>query len=396
MKVGIYSRSAIEMLLKTGFPKNIAVISFYDPPGKFHDENYCAVDYKGKPVRLFQVAVHDIDLSVLPEYGLNYNTYFTEACDLAEFIFEAYQDGLDIICQCEYGESRSSGCAAAILEYFYQDGLSIFTDYRYYPNQVIYHKVFDALNEMKRKKQNKEKESVSNENKFLIHSHYGIRENFSSKKMIFEATRRSYRDFWRRIHFRGKTTFSERTEYERRSEYYLSEHLPMLFQVETQEMFDEKHYELCESLIGLYDDIGGIPYGVAQRLVNQTMIHLIIIESNLQTGYWNIAEIRKYFHVPVELHTLQMATTKGQDDYQHVLHLKCAPYRKNKNDYEMDWFGPDPGKVIPFEQWNYPEYIEYQTTLRKALENSSYADPVDWWFQAFAEIADTVFVGVKV
>ena len=90
-------------------------------------------------------AVHDIDLSVLPEYGLNYNTYFTEASDLAEFIFEAYQDGLDIICQCEYGESRSSGCAAAILEYFYQDGLSIFTDYRYYPNQVIYHKVFDAL-----------------------------------------------------------------------------------------------------------------------------------------------------------------------------------------------------------------------------------------------------------
>ena len=396
MKVGIYSRSAIEMLLKTGFPKNIAVISFYDPPGKFHDENYCPVDYKGKPARLFQVAVHDIDLSVLPEYGLNYNTYFTEASDLAEFIFEAYQDGLNIICQCEYGESRSSGCAAAILEYFYQEGLSIFTDYRYYPNQVIYHKVFDALNEMKRKKQNKEKESVSNENKFLILSYYGIQEHFSSKKMIFEAVRRSYRDFWRRISFQGKDTFSQKTEYERRAEHFLSEHLPLLQEVTTQELFDERHHELCELLISLYDDIGGIPYGVAQRLINQTLIHLIIIESNLQTGYWNIAEIRKYFHVPVELHTLQMATTKWQDDYQHVLHLKCAPYRKNKNDYEMDWFGPDPGKVIPFEQWNYPEYIEYQTTLRKALENSSYADPVDWWFQAFAEIADTVFVGVKV
>ena len=54
-------------------------------------------------------------------------------------------DGLDIICQCEYGESRSSGCAAAILEYFYKTGNFCFTDYRYYPNQVIYHKVFDAL-----------------------------------------------------------------------------------------------------------------------------------------------------------------------------------------------------------------------------------------------------------
>jgi len=85
MNVEIYSRSAIEMLLKKGFPKNTAVISFYDPPEKFHDENYCPVDYKGKTARLFQVAVHDIDLSVLPEYGLNYNTYFTEASALVEF-----------------------------------------------------------------------------------------------------------------------------------------------------------------------------------------------------------------------------------------------------------------------------------------------------------------------
>ena len=393
MKVGIYSRSAIEMLLKTGFPKNIAVISFYDPPGKFHDENYCAVDYKGKPARLFQVAVHDIDLSVLPEYGLNYNTYFTEACDLAEFIFEAYQDGLDIICQCEYGESRSSGCAAAILEYFYQEGLSIFTDYRYYPNQVIYHKVFDALNEMKRKKQNKEKESVSNENKFLILSYYDIQENFSSEKMIFKAARRSYCDFWRRIHFPEKATFNQKTEYERRAEYFLSEHLPLFQEVDTQEMFDERHHELCELLISLYDDIGGIPYGVAQRLINQTLIHLIVIESNLQTGYWNIADTRKFFHVPVELHTLQMATTKGRNDYQHILHLKCAPFKKDENDYFMDWFSSDSGKIIPSEQWNFPEYIEYQMTLREAIENSSYRDPVDWWFQAFVEINYSIFVG---
>ena len=146
----------------------------------------------------------------------------------------------------------------------------------------------------------------------------------------------------------------------------------------------------------MYEDIGGISYGVAQRLVNQTLIHLIVIESNLQTGYWNIADTRKLFHVPVELHTLQMATIKRRDYYQHILHLKCAPYKKDENDYDMNWFGPDPGEVIPFEQWNYPEYIEYQTTLRKALENSSYADPVDWWFQAFVEIAYTVFVGVKV
>ena len=70
---------------------------------------------------------------------------FPEVDDLAEFIFNAKKEGKDIICQCEYGESRSSGCAAAIHEYFYKDGIKIFADYRYYPNQMVYHKVYDAL-----------------------------------------------------------------------------------------------------------------------------------------------------------------------------------------------------------------------------------------------------------
>ena len=88
---------------------------------------------------------NDIDLAVLPKYHLTYETYFPEADDLAEFIFTAKREGKDIICQCEYGESRSSGCAAAIHEYFYNDGIKIFADYRYYPNQMVYHKVYDAL-----------------------------------------------------------------------------------------------------------------------------------------------------------------------------------------------------------------------------------------------------------
>lgn len=154
MKVEIYSRKAIQELLDTNFPKHTAVISFYDPQGSFHNKDYRPVDYKGRAERLFQVAVHDIDLAVLPDFGLNYETYFPEADRLGEFIYQAKNDGLDIICQCEYGESRSSGCAAAILEYFFKTGISVFADYRYYPNQVIYHKVFEALEKFKdRKKQ---------------------------------------------------------------------------------------------------------------------------------------------------------------------------------------------------------------------------------------------------
>lgn len=145
MKVSIYSKEAVEELLQRKQKlNNIAVISFYDPPGAKGDRAM-PVDYGNKVDMLFQVAVNDIDLDVLPEYEFTYETYFTEADELAEFIFEAKEKGMDIICQCEYGQSRSAACAAAIIEYFEHNGISVFADYRYYPNQLIYHKVFDAL-----------------------------------------------------------------------------------------------------------------------------------------------------------------------------------------------------------------------------------------------------------
>lgn len=148
MKVSIYSRKAIEELMQSDFPENVAIISFYDPPTSFRDDTYSPVDYSNKTNRVFQIAIHDIDLAVLPKFNLTYDTYFSEADDLAEFIYTAKADGLDIICQCEYGESRSSACAAAILEHFYKCGISIFVDYKYYPNQLVYHKVFEALEKL--------------------------------------------------------------------------------------------------------------------------------------------------------------------------------------------------------------------------------------------------------
>ena len=136
--------------MQTGFPPNTAVISFYDPPSSPR-RDISPVNYSGKASRVFQIAIHDIDLSVLPTYNMTYDTYFPEVNDLAEFIYTAKADGLEIICQCEYGQSRSAACAAAILEHFYKTGISVFADYRYYPNQVVYHKVFDALESFKAK-----------------------------------------------------------------------------------------------------------------------------------------------------------------------------------------------------------------------------------------------------
>ncbi len=145
MKVKIYSRKAIEELLQSQFPDNVAVISFYDPPSKRTGEVFKPVDYKGKAERVFTIPIHDIDIEILEDYGLTFDTYFPEVNSLAEYIHQAHNDGLDIICQCEYGQSRSAACAAAILEHYYKDGISVFADYRYYPNQLVYNKVKKAL-----------------------------------------------------------------------------------------------------------------------------------------------------------------------------------------------------------------------------------------------------------
>lgn len=146
MKVTIYSREKIEQYLEGNIPDNMAVISFYDPStGDFGRDDAAPVDYSGKIERVFQAAVEDIYYDELGDYGMSYEEYFPEADVLAEFIGQAEQDGLDIICQCDYGQSRSAGCAAAILEFFYHEGISVFADYKYCPNQMVYHKVYDAL-----------------------------------------------------------------------------------------------------------------------------------------------------------------------------------------------------------------------------------------------------------
>lgn len=145
MNVTICSRKSAEELLRTGFPPHTAVISFYDPPSRQRAAPVPPPDYDGKAARVFSVAVHDLDLTALPDVGLTYDTYLPEADALAEFIYQSRADGLDILCQCEYGQSRSTACAAAILEHFDGIGISVFADYRYYPNQVVYHKIMDAL-----------------------------------------------------------------------------------------------------------------------------------------------------------------------------------------------------------------------------------------------------------
>lgn len=150
MKVTVYSREEIERIIKSGdFPENTAVITFYDTAVKRVDENYTHVHYEDVCRDVFYCELDDLDIGYLGEKGLTYEMYFDYADDLAEFIYDVYGLGMDIICQCDYGQSRSAGCAAAILQHFYKTGIDVFIDYRRYPNQLVYHKVFDALEKYK-------------------------------------------------------------------------------------------------------------------------------------------------------------------------------------------------------------------------------------------------------
>ncbi len=96
MKIEIYSRESIEKLLENNFPEDVAVISFYDPVNPRTGEKDKPVDYSHKTSRVFSVAIHDIDIEILSDYGLTYDTYFPEVDRLAEFIYAAYSEGLDM------------------------------------------------------------------------------------------------------------------------------------------------------------------------------------------------------------------------------------------------------------------------------------------------------------
>lgn len=71
----------------------------------------------------------------------------TDAYKIKQFILNHINDkDLDlIIVQCEAGQSRSAGVAAAIMKYLWNDDTKIFNNKLYKPNMLCYRKVLNAL-----------------------------------------------------------------------------------------------------------------------------------------------------------------------------------------------------------------------------------------------------------
>ncbi len=137
MEIRVMSRRRLRTYIEGSHYEKLAVIGFYEPNEKPRrlPEN----------VNAYFVNAADIGRDTLKEMGMSYGKYLPEADDIAGFILDAYRENRNIICFCEYGQSISAGCAAAIAEYFENDGIRFFSDYRFSPNQLVFHKIFNAL-----------------------------------------------------------------------------------------------------------------------------------------------------------------------------------------------------------------------------------------------------------
>ena len=140
MEVSILSKSSLYNLIeKKELPSNTAIVSFADEEDEF-------LEFPDN-VDVLKVVFYDIrPHTTVKEH---YDRLLPEAKDIATFVNQKLKEGKNIICQCDYGVSRSAGLAAAIMERYARRGIDVFADYRYTPNQFVFNKVYKELIKLK-------------------------------------------------------------------------------------------------------------------------------------------------------------------------------------------------------------------------------------------------------
>ena len=158
MRLEIHSFESIQERAKQPFDPHTALISIGSPdmapPKLLH-----------KPEHMLRLVFDDITpeeaverlelspsllkrTSVLHLLLRNFKTYVFDdemAEKAAKFIMNYAPETDVFICQCEYGQSRSAACAAAIAETFGGYGEVVFKDKRYCPNRWVYQKLLAVL-----------------------------------------------------------------------------------------------------------------------------------------------------------------------------------------------------------------------------------------------------------
>lgn len=152
MKIRILDRESMEERAERPFPAKTAVISITDAGD-------APVKLAHLPEHLLRLSFDDVEPEPeLPDKAMGRINAFDmrnhiisdqQAGEIAGFV-HAILSGADLlICQCEYGQSRSAAVAAAIAEYAYGCGIDIFADDRYFPNKYVFRKVLGALKEQR-------------------------------------------------------------------------------------------------------------------------------------------------------------------------------------------------------------------------------------------------------
>ena len=135
-KIEIENKENIEARAKEPFSDSTALISIADA-----NDDFAVLE--NRPEHILQLKFDDVDESDEPQDKYHMLTD-EQAKNIAAFI-KRMSGQNTLICQCEYGQSRSAAIAAACRQYFYGDGIEIFADERYYPNRFIYQKILNAL-----------------------------------------------------------------------------------------------------------------------------------------------------------------------------------------------------------------------------------------------------------
>ena len=139
MTISIFSKPELYRLIeKNQLTNNTAVVAFADEEDDF-------LEFPDN-TDVLKVVFFDVrPCSTIPEH---YDDILPEAPEIAKYVNQKVREGKDIICQCDYGISRSAGLAAAILERYAHKGLSVFANYKYTPNQFVFNKVLKELKKL--------------------------------------------------------------------------------------------------------------------------------------------------------------------------------------------------------------------------------------------------------
>ena len=151
MNVEIMGREALVELAKEPFPEGTSIISITNT-------DHADVALEHQPDRMMHLKFDDVSDEIFEELlGRKPNVREmhqiasrfhmlsnAQTQQMADFVLSMHNEGT-LICQCEHGQSRSAGVAAAVMEYYHQKGINIFADVRYYPNKHVFRKLLCSL-----------------------------------------------------------------------------------------------------------------------------------------------------------------------------------------------------------------------------------------------------------